>query len=161
MKQFLKENFSLKCMGSVDAPFGCSYKYYRDNENRWYHETANGEYDLILTDATDEAEVIECVEEYLHMLEKEIVFNVSRSVRPVQKKCNGRMIEVIPQEWLETPWDCYYWIYCDVGAGCWYVDEDDMTHNVMLLHADNIDDAIVEAQEYVDYLTEINESEDD
>ena len=160
MKHFLKENFDLKCVGSVDTPFGCAYKYYTDNENRWWHETGNGGHDLILTPATDEAEVIEYVEEYIDMIEEEIAFNASRSVRPVQKMCNGRIVEVIPQEWVETPWDCYYWIYCD-ATGCWYVDEDDMTHAVMLLHANDVEEAIKEAQEYVDYLIDLNESEEE
>lgn len=161
MKQFLKENFGLKCVGFVETPFGCCYKYYTDNENRWWYETVNGSDDLILTPATDEAEVIEYVEEYIDMIEGEIVFNASRSARPVQKICNGRIVEVIPQEWVETLWGCYYWIYCDAGAACWYVDVDDMSHNVMLLHADDIDEAIYEAKEYVDYLIDLNESEDE
>ena len=161
MKQFLKEEFGLKCMGSVATPFGCSYKYYRDNEDRWYHETCNGGDDIMFTPARDEAEAIEYVEEYIGMVENEIVFNASRAVRTVQKRCNGRIVEVIPQEWIETPWVGYCWIYCDAAATCWYVDEDDLSHNVRLLHADNIDDAIHEAQEYVDYLIDINESEDE
>lgn len=161
MKQFLKENFDLKYVGSLETPFGCYYNYYMDKENRWWHETLNGGNDLILTPATDEAEAIEYLKEYIGMVEAENVFRASRSVRPVQKVCNGRIVEVIPQEWVETPWDCYYWIYCDAGAACWYVDVDDMSYNVMLLYADDIDEAIHEAKEYVDYIIDINESEDE
>ena len=159
MKQFLMENHGLKCVGTVETPFGYSYEYYTDNEKRWWHETRNGGDDLILTPATDEAEAVKCVEEYIKLIADEIVFDTCRFARSVQKMCNGRRVKVIPQAWTETPWVCYYWIYCDAGAECWYVDEDDMTDNVMLLHADNMCEAIHEAQEYVDYLIDINESE--
>lgn len=161
MRQFLKENFGLKCVGSVETPFGYSYNYYTDNKSRWWYETASGGDDLYITPAMDEAEAIEYVKEYIGMIEEEIVFNASRAVRPVLKRCNGRRVEVIPQKWIETPRVGYYWIYCDATATCWYVDEDDLSHNVRLLHADNIDGAIHEAQEYVDYLIDMNESEDE
>lgn len=159
MKQFLKENFGLKCVGSVETPFGYSCKYYTDNQNRWWHATPYAGDGLILTPATDEAEAVECVEEYIKLIEGEIVFNVSRSVRPVHKICNGRIVEVIPQEWIVTPWGCYYWIYCDATAVRWYVDEGRLPNDVLLLDAGYIKDAIKEAYEYVDYLIDINESE--